>query len=124
MIRAALLATLLMTCSGCSPPVDEVARVRSPAGTLEAVHAHPKTDATVGFVEWVYVVGAGSKLKGKPVFIADKVAEPLQLRWSGDALTIAADRARVFKAMPSTTVHTPKGDARAKLNVVIAEPLT
>lgn len=124
MIRTALLVTLLITCVGCSPRVDEVARVRSPAGTLEAVHAQPKTGATVGFVDWVYVVGAGRKLKGRPVFIADKVAEPLRLRWSGDVLTIAADRARVFKAEPSTTVRTPRGDATVTLRVVIAEPLT
>lgn len=124
MIRAALLTTLLMACTGCSSRVDEIARVRNAAGTLEAVHAQPKTDATVGFVDWVYIVGAGSKLNGEPVLIADKVAEPLRLRWSGDVLTIAADRARVFKAVPSTTVRTPQGDATATLKVIIAEPLT
>ncbi len=124
MTSKALLAIVLIACSGCSPQVDVVARVRNPTGTLEAVHAQPKTDATVGFIDWVYVVAAGSKPKGKPVFVADKVDGPLQLRWSGDVLTIAADRARVFKAAPTTTVRTPTGGATAKLKVAIAEPLT
>jgi hypothetical protein len=122
MIRTALLATLLIVCSACSPKVDEVARVRSPTGALDAVDAQPETDATVGFVEWVYVVPAGAKPRGKPVFIADKVAGPLQLQWSGNELTVSADRARVFKAEPAK-IRTPRGDVTVTLKATIAEPL-
>ena len=120
----ALLAIVLIACAGCAPQVDVVARIRSPTGTLEAVHVRPRTDATVGVVEWVSVVAAEGKPKGKPAFVADKVGGPLRLRWSGDVLTIAADRARVFKATPTTTVSTPTGDAAVTLKMAIAEPLT
>lgn len=121
-----LLAAVLIACLGCSSQtdVDVVARIRSRDGTLEAIHARPQTGATVGFVDWVYVVAAGSKPEGEPVFVADKVDGPIRLIWAEHELTIAVDRARVFKAGPTAVVKAPRGDVTAMLKVVVAEPLT
>lgn len=124
MSHRVLLTITLVACTGCSQQTDVLSRVRSPTRPIEAVHVRPKTDATVGFAEWVYVVDAGSEPKGDPLFVADKLEGPLQLRWSGDELTINAHRARVFKAAQSTTVRAPTGDVTVTLKVEVAEPVS
>lgn len=121
MTRRTLLTLVLVACAGCSQQTDEVLRVESPTRAVEAVHVQPRTDATVGFAEWVYVVPAGSRPNGDPLFVADKLDGPLQLHWRGDELTISARRARVFKAADSTTVRTPTGDVTLALKVEVAE---
>jgi hypothetical protein len=40
-----------------SPSVDIVARENSPDHRLAAVHIIPRTNATMGFVHWVYITG-------------------------------------------------------------------
>ena len=103
-IAAAIVVSALM--AACDPPrqVDIVARLVSPDGQIDAVHAQPKTDATVGFVDWVYIVPHGAKLSGKPIFIADHVSPDLAVEWSSSRLTIKADSARVFTSVPEAEV--------------------
>jgi len=122
-----LLASLVLAASGCSVPaaqVEVLARVRDPSGKLDALHAQPRTGATVGFVEWVYVVPAGGGPVGRPVFVADKVNEGLKLAWSGETLTITAKRARVFTALRSVALQEPNDVRTATINVLVAEPVT
>jgi len=81
------------------------------------VLAQPKTDATVGFVDWVYIVPAGQLPRGKPMFIADHVSPPLGLKWMDDQLTITALHARVFKSSAKVTT----GSANTQVNVKVVE---
>jgi hypothetical protein len=82
--------------AACAPRVEVLSRSVSPDGQLDAVHAQPKTGATVGFVDWVYVVPHGAEVSGKPIFVADHVRPALDVKWSGRTLVINAEAARVF----------------------------
>src|SRR5690242_19620000 len=115
-LTVACLAALV-ECAGCSPKSDILARVRSPDGHLDAIVAQPRTDATVGFVSWVYVVPAGQQPNGEPLFIADHVVPQLDLHWSADGLEIHAQRARVFKSTPQIRT----GSTVTRLRIQVAE---
>ncbi len=68
------------------------------------MHAQPKTGATAGFVDWVYIVPHGAKPQGEPIFVADKVSPVLNIQWSGPSLTIRAQTARVFTSTSGAKV--------------------
>ncbi|WP_293400983.1 hypothetical protein [Phenylobacterium sp.] len=107
MLHQFVPATVLFGCSllaACSPRVDVLARLPSPDGRLDAVHAQPKTGATVGFVDWVYIVPHGANPKGEPIFVADKVSPALNIQWSGPSLMIEAQTARVFTSASGAKV--------------------
>ena len=114
---AVLVVGAIGCCVACSLQGDILQRVRSPSGQLDAVLVQPKTDATVGFVDWVYVVPAGQLPRGKPMFVADHVSPSLGLIWTAAQLTITAQHARVFKS--SSTVMT--GGVGTPVNVKVAE---
>ena len=99
-IAPALVGSALL--AACAPRVEVLARSVSPDGQLDAVHAQPKTGATDGFVDWVYVVPHGAKVSGKPIFIADSVRPALDVKWSGGTLIIKAEAARVFTLASET----------------------
>lgn len=98
-------AAVCLILTSCSPRVDVLARLPSPDGRLDAVHAQPKTGATVGFVDWVYIVPHGANPEGKPIFVADKVSPALNIQWSGSSLTIRAQTARVFTSVSGAKVR-------------------
>ncbi len=125
MTRRATIVGLLfgcLCCAACGPRVDVLARVPSPTGNLDAVDARPRTGATVGFVDWVYVVPEGEAPSGSPVFVADNVQPRLAMSWSGEELTISAQNARVFRSTPQVKVTTNTGQAIARIRVRVEVP--
>jgi hypothetical protein len=95
-----------------SPNLDIVVRKASPDHVLDAVHAMPRTGATVGFVHWIYITKAGGARVGDPVFVADNVDGEISLIWTSDSeLAIRAKSARVFRS-ERAVIRLPHGESR------------
>jgi hypothetical protein len=89
-----LLGLLLLT--GCAPSLEEVSRVRSPDGLLDAAIFVRQTGATVPTPTEIYVLTAGGIPSGDPVWRADKVVG-LKVDWTSvSSLRMQAVEARVF----------------------------
>jgi hypothetical protein len=104
-----------------SPSFDIVARKNSPDHLLDAVHVMPRTNATMGFVHWVYVTGAGDVIPDyrffipdadNRIFAAEKVDGEISLTWTTNSeLNIRAKSARVFKSK-GAVIRMPDGETR------------
>jgi hypothetical protein len=104
-----------------SPRFDIVARETSPDHLLDAVHVMPRTNATMGFVHWVYIARAGDVIPDyrffmpdadNRVFAADKVDDEISLTWTTNSeLNIRAKSARVFKSKEAV-IRLPDGETR------------
>jgi len=99
-IRLLSVMLMLVAC-GCSPcAYDEIDRIKSPDGMVDAVHVRGNCGATTPFSENIFIVQNGAKT---PVpkdryqfFIADYV-EGLKLKWRGSkVLEIYYTEARIF----------------------------
>lgn len=94
-MRFLICAAVLML-TACTPDAREIARTPNASGQIDAVIAVRETGATVATPSEIYIVSKGQAISGEAVFRADNV-EGLQVVWSSDvALTIRADKARVF----------------------------
>lgn len=103
------------------PTIDVIQRVASPDGVLDAVVARVETGATVGFVDWVYVLRRGAEVGGEPGLIADKIDGALTVAWNGNQeVDVTAKSARVFK-WKSATVPLGNGVRSVTLKVRIAK---
>src|SRR5437879_8009429 len=82
---------------GCSVARQEVKRVRSPDGRVEAVLIQTNAGATTGFGFEVFLVPTGANPKtGSELFRADRVVN-LDLHWRESmVLEIAYDQGRIF----------------------------
>jgi hypothetical protein len=96
-----LVIVLGLALAGCSPVKEEVERVPSPDGALDAVVIRVNAGATVSFYYDVYVVPAGSKAGGREVadfyglYSTDGWAEGVRPVWVDDgALQLRFDKAR------------------------------
>jgi hypothetical protein len=89
-----LLCILLLT--GCAPTVEEVSRVGTQDRLVDAVVCIRQTDATVSTPTEIYLLPAGEKPSGDPVFRADKVVGLVATWTSNNSLQIEAKEARVF----------------------------
>lgn len=104
-----------------SPSFDIIARETSPDHLLDAVHVVPRTNATMGFVHWVYIMEAGGTIvdyrffipdADNRVFAADKVDGGVSMTWTANSeLAITAKSARVFKSK-GTMIRLPNGEVR------------
>src|SRR5947207_10402997 len=93
---AGLLVCASVVVTGCAPALEEVQRVRSQDGLIDAAVFVRQTDATVPTPTEIYVLPAGSEPRGDPVWRADKVIG-IRVSWtSTSALKIEAGKARVF----------------------------
>ena len=93
---------LFLFVHGCSPcSYNEVVRIKSPDGKVEAVHIRGNCGATTSFTENIFIVPAGEKTP-KPKddyqrFLADHV-DGLELEWrEPKVLEIKYNVARIFK---------------------------
>lgn len=96
------LIMLIFFIHGCSPcRYEEVIRIKSPDGKVEAVHVKGNCGATTSFAESVFIVPIGDKTP-KPkddneILLADHV-EGINLVWrEPKVLEIHYDEARIFK---------------------------
>ena len=102
MLRLLMFCLFLAVFIGCGlVSIDEVARVRSPTGRLDAVVVEINGGATTSFAYEVYVVPAGSATwRGKEVAslyaaVRNDDAYGVNLRWtSGNSLLIEYLKAR------------------------------
>jgi hypothetical protein len=104
-----------------SPSFDIIARETSPDHLLDAVHVMPRTNATMGFVHWVYITEAGGTIADNRfliadaddrVFAADKVDGEISLTWTTNSeLAIRAKSAHIFKSK-GAVVQLPNGETR------------
>ena len=105
MSRRWLAVGLSVTLLGCfGPSSDEVARARSPGGSLEAVVIETNGGATTSFGYEIYVVPAGSAVrKGRRVAslygaVRNQHAYGVNLRWlTPDSLNVEYLRAKSAK---------------------------
>lgn len=97
---ALALAAATATMAGCAPAPptgDEIARIPSPDGAIDAVVTEWSGDATVGVVHRVFLTPKGAAVTpGAEGFRADRV-KGLAVRWTGpDHVVLAFEEARVF----------------------------
>lgn len=94
--NAAWLAGVALVATACSPTLEELHRVRTDDGLVDAVTFARQTDATVPTPTEIYVLPAGNGPSGEAIWRADKV-RGLVLSWTSDStLVIQAEEARVF----------------------------
>jgi hypothetical protein len=111
-----LLGALLF--SGCAPSLEEVSRVRSPDGLLDAAIFVRQTDATVPTPTEIYMLPAGALPSGDPIWRADKVAG-LKIGWtSAGSLQLQAVEARVFLQRDLIEVAPAGGADKRKVTIV------
>src|SRR5262249_51464804 len=83
-MRLLVLMTALVAGGGAlwgAAASEEVARIRSPDGVVEAILTRSDYGATVDYVYKLYVAPAGTaKIPEEPVLVADHVAEP-RVEW-------------------------------------------
>jgi hypothetical protein len=116
-----LLSAMLLGCGGI-PRGEEVARVPSPNGRMEAIVTEYNGGATTAFSYNVYVTSAGSPRSewGRPVAklygaIRNENSSGVNPKWSGDGkLTVECLRARGVK-LPSPVSRV--GDQTVLTNV-------
>lgn len=122
LIQGGFIAILIsLPVVACTPKaVEEVERVSSPNGLVDAVSAERLTDATVATPTEVYLVASGQSI-GLPVFSADKV-EGLRVTWDGDSqLIIRANVARVFIHSPKAVVRLLHGNQAIDVRLDISD---
>ena len=112
-----LLAFAALLLSGCTPSLEEVSRVRSPDGLLDAAIFVRQTDATVPTPTEIYVLPAGGAPSGDPVWRADKVSG-MKVSWtSASTVQMEATAARVFLSRDSAEVVPAGGSDKRRVAV-------
>lgn len=96
-----LVIVLGLALASCSPVKEEVERVPSPDGAIDAVVIRVNAGATVSFYYDIYVVPAGSTAQGREVadfyglYSTDGWAEGMRPIWVDDsALQLRFEKAR------------------------------
>jgi hypothetical protein len=81
----------------CAPTREELLRVHSPDGVVDAVLVDWRVDATVGTPFAIYIVPSGSGNLRNPVMSGDDFVE-LKLRWSAPRfLRVEFSKARIWE---------------------------
>lgn len=109
---AAWLAGAAVVAVACSPTLEELHRVHTDDGLVDAVTVARQTDATVPTPTEIYVLPAANGPSGEAIWRADKV-RGLVVNWtSGSTLVIQAEEARVFLERDSAEVPLNGGGSR------------
>jgi hypothetical protein len=110
--NAAWLAGVALVATACSPTLEELDRVHTDDGLVDAVTFARQTDATVPTPTEIYLLPAGNGPSGEAIWRADKV-RGLVVNWtSGNTLVIQAEEARVFLEHASAEVSLSGGGSR------------
>lgn len=112
-MRGISIIVALTLCSACFQSSDEVARVRSPNGSTDAVLVESNGGATVSFGYQIFLTRAGgstiwdTEVAGLYGAIRSDSAYGVNLRWpSNDSLRIEFLRAQaVNKFVPAVRIH-------------------
>jgi hypothetical protein len=126
---SALVVGLSVTLLGCGPSTDEVARLRSPGGSLEGVVIETNGGATTSFGYEIDVVPAGGSIRqGRRVAslygaVRNDHAYGVTLRWlAPDSLRIEYLRAKWAHLEGSFPVEIAKRAVSVELAEGLADP--